>query len=83
MSDEIYEYLLAEGHTLLPALAPDQGPPFHRERLCQGLGHDRHCYLAGHADVMSSWRPRVRAPACLQFAQRGALAAIQGSGYAC
>ena len=86
MSDEIYEYLLAEGHThhSLAALAPDlKDRCFTVNGFAKGWAMTgwRLGYLAGHADV-------IRAAGALQsqstsnvcsFAQRGALAAIQGS----
>ena len=86
MSDEIYEYLLAEGHShhSLAALAPDlKDRCFTVNGFAKGWAMTgwRLGYLAGHADV-------IRAAAALQsqstsnvcsFAQRGALAAIQGS----
>jgi aspartate aminotransferase len=86
MSDEIYEYLLAEGHShhSLAALAPDlRDRCFTVNGFAKGWAMTgwRLGYLAGHADV-------IRAAAALQsqstsnvcsFAQRGALAAIQGS----
>ena len=86
MSDEIYEYLLAKGHEhhSLAALAPDlKERCFTVNGFAKGWAMTgwRLGYLAGHADV-------IRAAAALQsqstsnvcsFAQRGALAAIQGS----
>ena len=86
MSDEIYEYLLADGHThhSLAALAPDlKDRCFTVNGFAKGWAMTgwRLGYLAGHADV-------IRAAGALQsqstsnvcsFAQRGALAAIQGS----
>ena len=86
MSDEIYEYLLAEGHThhSLAALAPDlKDRCFTVNGFAKGWAMTgwRLGYLAGHADV-------IRAAGALQsqstsnvcsFAQRGALAAIRGS----
>ena len=86
MSDEIYEYLLANGHThhSLAALAPDlKDRCFTVNGFAKGWAMTgwRLGYLAGHADV-------IRAAGALQsqstsnvcsFAQRGALAAIQGS----
>ena len=86
MSDEIYEYLLAEGHThhSLAALDPDlKDRCFTVNGFAKGWAMTgwRLGYLAGHADV-------IRAAGALQsqstsnvcsFAQRGALAAIQGS----
>ena len=86
MSDEIYEYLLADGHThhSLAALAPDlKDRCFTVNGFAKGWAMTgwRLGYLAGHGDV-------IRAAGALQsqstsnvcsFAQRGALAAIQGS----
>ena len=86
MSDEIYEYLLANGHThhSLAALAPDlKDRCFTVNGFAKGWAMTgwRLGYLAGHGDV-------IRAAGALQsqstsnvcsFAQRGALAAIQGS----
>ena len=85
MSDEIYEFLLAEGeqHHSFAAIAADLA-----DRCCTVNGFAkgwamtgwRLGYLAGHQDV-------IKAAAALQsqstsnvcsFAQRGALAAIQG-----
>ena len=85
MSDEIYEFLLAEGeqHHSFAAIAPDLA---HRCFTVNGFAKGwamtgwRLGYLAGHQDV-------IKAAAALQsqstsnvcsFAQRGALAAIQG-----
>ena len=86
ISDEIYEYLLAEGHAhhSVAALAPDlKERCFTVNGFAKGWAMTgwRLGYLAGHADV-------IRAAAALQsqstsnvcsFAQRGALAAIEGS----
>ena len=85
MSDEIYEFLLAEGeqHHSFAAIAPDLADRcFTVNGFAKGWAMTgwRLGYLAGHKDV-------IKAAAALQsqstsnvcsFAQRGALAAIQG-----
>ena len=85
MSDEIYEFLLAEGeqHHSFAAIAPDLADRcFTVNGFAKGWAMTgwRLGYLAGHQDV-------IKAAAALQsqstsnvcsFAQRGALAAIQG-----
>ena len=85
MSDEIYEFLLAEGeqHHSFAAIAPDLADRcFTVNGFAKGWAMTgwRLGYLAGHHDV-------IEAAAALQsqstsnvcsFAQRGALAAIQG-----
>ena len=86
MSDEIYEYLLAEGHThhSLAALAPDlKDRCFTVNGFAKGWAMTgwRLGYLAGHADVIraaSALQSQSTSNVC-SFAQRGALAAIQGS----
>lgn len=86
MCDEIYEFLLAEGetHHSLAALAPDLAEGiFIVNGFAKGWAMTgwRLGYLAGRADV-------IKAAAALQsqstsnvcsFAQRGALAALEGS----
>ena len=85
MNDEIYEFLLAEGeqHHSFAAIAPDLADRcFTVNGFAKGWAMTgwRLGYLAGHQDV-------IKAAAALQsqstsnvcsFAQRGALAAIQG-----
>ena len=85
MSDEIYEFLLAQGeqHHSFAAIAPDLADRcFTVNGFAKGWAMTgwRLGYLAGHQDV-------IKAAAALQsqstsnvcsFAQRGALAAIQG-----
>ena len=85
MSDEIYEFLLAEGeqHHSFAAIAPDLADRcFTVNGFAKGWAMTgwRLGYLAGHKDV-------IKAAAALQsqstsnvcsFAQRGALAAIEG-----
>ncbi len=85
MSDDIYEFLLAEGeqHHSFAAIAPDLADRcFTVNGFAKGWAMTgwRLGYLAGHQDV-------IKAAAALQsqstsnvcsFAQRGALAAIQG-----
>ena len=85
MGDEIYEFLLAEGeqHHSFAAIAPDLADRcFTVNGFAKGWAMTgwRLGYLAGHQDV-------IKAAAALQsqstsnvcsFAQRGALAAIQG-----
>ena len=85
MSDEIYEFLLAEGeqHHSFAAIAPDLADRcFTVNGFAKGWAMTgwRLGYLAGHQDV-------IKAAAALQsqstsnvcsFAQRGALAAIEG-----
>ena len=85
MSDEIYEFLLAEGeqHHSFAAIAPDLADRcFTVNGFAKGWAMTgwRLGYLAGHQDV-------IKAAAALQsqstsnvcsFSQRGALAAIQG-----
>ena len=85
MSDEIYEFLLAEGeqHHSFAAIAPDLADRcFTVNGFAKGWAMTgwRLGYLAGHQDV-------IKAAAALQsqstsnvcsFAQRGALTAIQG-----
>ena len=86
MSDEIYEYLLAEGHThhSLAELAPDlKDRCFTVNGFAKGWAMTgwRLGYLAGHADVIraaSALQSQSTSNVC-SFAQRGALAAIQGS----
>ena len=86
MSDEIYEYLLAEGHThhSLAALAPDlKDRCFTVNGFAKGWAMTgwRLGYLAGHADVIlaaGALQSQSTSNVC-SFAQRGALAAIQGS----
>lgn len=86
MSDEIYEYLLADGHShhSIAALAPDlKDRCFTVNGFAKGWAMTgwRLGYLAGHADVIraaSALQSQSTSNVC-SFAQRGALAAIQGS----